>query len=218
MTKDAYEVSATPQAALKIVLSVTINEDTVKVGDEFKAAISLENVSNIYAEDFKIKYDTERFEYLGFDEVDGFKVHNTPTDENGYIRFIVVSQGENFGITGTKTFLNLNFRATTVGTGEVDGLYCRIANTNTEWDLEAALCGADTVTVEQAGILDVNHSGEYTLVDLAIDGYYFGRAAADTDTINHSADQSIDGYINNDDLVYIVNQMLSNPNYTPNSR
>ena len=214
----SVEVSAIPQAAPEAAaaLNVTIAEDTVKVGDEFKAAISLDHVNDIYAEDFKIKYDTERFEYVGFDEVEGFKVYNTTTDENGNIRFIVASQGEQYGITGEKIFLNLNFRAKAVGMGDVSALYCRVANTTTEWNLEGDACGSDTVTVELADVLDVNHSGEYTLVDLAIDGYYFGRAAADTDTINHSADQILDGNINDDDLVYIVNQMLGNTNYTPN--
>lgn len=214
----SVEVSATPQAALEgaAALNVTIAEDTVKVGDEFKAAISLDHVSEIYAEDFKITYDTERFEYMGFDEVEGFKVYNTTTDENGNIRFIVASQGEQYGITGEKIFLNLIFKAKAVGTGDVDALYCRVANTTTEWNLEGNACGSDTVTVELADVQDVNHSGEYTLVDLAIDGYYFGRVAADTDTINHSADQILDGNINDDDLVYIVNQMLGNTNYTPN--
>ncbi|WP_018883474.1 cohesin domain-containing protein [Paenibacillus massiliensis] len=217
-TTYSNEASVTLQAAPEAVLNVTIAEDTVKVGDEFIAAISLENVSSIYAEDFRIKYDTERFDYLGFDQVDGYKVYNTPVDENGQIRFIVASQGEEYGITGAeaRTFLNLKFKAKSVGTGDVDALYCRIANTETEWDLEDDSCGGDTVTVEQADMLDVNHSGEYTLVDLAIDGFYFGRAAADTDTINHSADQVVDGNVNDDDLVYIVNQMLSNTNYAPN--
>ncbi|WP_051289930.1 cohesin domain-containing protein [Paenibacillus massiliensis] len=217
-TTYSNEASVTFEAAPEAVLSVTIAEDTVKVGDEFIAAISLENVSSIYAEDFRIKYDTERFEYLGFDQVDGYKVYNTPVDENGQIRFIVASQGEEYGITGAeaKTFLNLKFKAKSAGTGDVDALYCRIANTETEWDLIDDSCGGDTVTVEQADILDVNHSGEYTLVDLAIDGFYFGRAAADTDTINHSADQVVDGNVNDADLVYIVNQMLNNTNYAPN--
>ncbi|MEK3788334.1 cohesin domain-containing protein [Paenibacillus sp. FSL K6-1230] len=214
----SMEASTTPQAEVagEAVLNVTIAEDTVKVGDAFKAAISLDHVSDIYAEDFKIKYDTERFEYMGFDEVEGFKVYNTTTDEDDNIRFIVASQGEQYGITGEKVFLNLNFKAKAVGSGDVDALYCRIANTTIEWDLEGDACGSDTVTVELADIQDVNHSGEYTLVDLAIDGFYFGRAAADTDTINHSADQIVDGNVNDDDLVYIVNQMLSNTNYAPN--
>lgn len=215
-SENSNEVSVTPLAAPKAVLDISINEDTATVGDKFIANVSLKNIDKIYAEDFTIQYDPSLFEYLGFDEVEGYKVYNTPTDENGRIRFIVASQGEEYGISEAKTFLNLNFKAKAVGTGDVDALYCRVANTTTEWDLEGDSCGSDTVTIEQADIQDVDRSGEYTLVDLAIDGYYFGRSVADTDTTNHSADQMLDDNVNDDDLVYIVNQMLSNTNYKPN--
>ncbi|MDP4098587.1 hypothetical protein OIN60_17790 [Paenibacillus sp. P96] len=71
--------------------------------------------------------------------------------------------------------------------------------------------------MEKSEVLDVNHSGEYTLVDLAVDGFYYGIAVADTDTTKHSADQVSDGNVNQDDLIYIVNRMLDNPNYPSNS-
>lgn len=199
------------------LLRVSIPEDVVKVGDKFTSTISLENLSGIYAEDFTIQYDANLFEFLGFEEIIGYKVYNKPIDENGRIRFIVASQGEEYGIDQATIFLNLNFRAKAIGVGNVDALKCRVANTETEWDLESELCGIDTITVVKADILDVNHSGEYSLVDLAIDGLYFGLAAIDTDTVNHSADQVIDGNVNDDDLFYIVSQMLANSNYSPNN-
>ncbi|WP_305756210.1 cohesin domain-containing protein [Paenibacillus zeirhizosphaerae] len=99
------EASATPQTTVGAVLNVTIDKDTVKVGDKFTSAISLENVSDIYAEDFTIQYDPSLFEYLGYDEVEGYKVYNTPTDENGKIRFIVASQGKEYSISDKATFL-----------------------------------------------------------------------------------------------------------------
>ncbi|WP_338552749.1 cohesin domain-containing protein [Paenibacillus sp. KS-LC4] len=196
------------------VLKVTINENTVKLNDQFTSYISLENVSNIYAEDFTISYDAALFEYVGFEEIAGYKVFNEPTDKDGTIRFIVASQGEAYGINEATTFLKLNFKAKAMGTGKVDAVKCRIADTINEYDLDEAGCTEDSVTVSNP---DVNRSGAYTLVDLAIVGYYHGKTLAETDTVNHVADQTGDGFILNDDLVYVVNQMLNNPNYSPNN-
>lgn len=218
LLESAYsnEVSATIEIKEKAFLNVVNQKNLVKVGEIFTSAISLESVSKVYAEDFTISYDTNLLEFVGFDEIKGYKVYNTPTDKNGQIRFIVASQGEEYGVSAAATLLNLKFKAKAAGSGNVDALYCRVANIENEWDLNDGSCGGDTVTVVEESIRDVNHSGEYTLVDLAIDGFYYGHPVADTDTTNHSADQVIDGIINDDDLVYIVNQILINPNYPPN--
>jgi hypothetical protein len=61
-------------------------------------------------------------------------------------------------------------------------------------------CGEDTVTVEN---MDVNRTGEYTLLDLAIDGYYYGQLASNANPAVDTADQAGDEYVNNDDLVFI---------------
>ncbi|RRJ66253.1 hypothetical protein EHV15_27550 [Paenibacillus oralis] len=153
---------------------------------------------------------------MGYEEVAGYKVYNDPTDNNGNIRFIIASQGKDYGIDEDTVIVKLKFKAIAVGTGDVDALKGRIADTEQEYDLDEENCLQDTVTVVAPAILDVNKSGEYTLVDLAIDAFYFGNAVADTDTVNHQADQVIDETVNDDDLLYIVNQILNNPNYTPN--
>ncbi|MGZ7445361.1 cohesin domain-containing protein [Paenibacillus sp. TH7-28] len=211
------EATATPFAAVtNPILDVIVDEETVTVGQEFVSNIALRNADNIYAEDFTINYDTNLFEYLGYEEVTGYKVCNDPTDNNGNIRFIIASQGKDYGINEDTVIVKLKFKAIAVGTGDVDALKGRIADTEQEYDLDDENCLQDTVTVVAPAILDVNKSGEYTLVDLAIDAFYFGNAVADTDTVNHQADQVIDDTVNDDDLVYIVNRMLINPNYTPN--
>ena len=195
------------------ILDVTIDEDTVKVGQEFFAKISLKNVKEIYAEDFTLKYDTTLFEYVGYEEVTGYKVYNTTADENGSVRFIIASQGEKYGISEDTVIIKLKFKAIKAGTGNVDALKGRIADTTEEYDLDEENCLLDTVTVD---IADVNRSGQYTLVDLAIDGFYFGKAVAETNTTLHNADQVEDGYVNDEDLVYIVNELLNNKEYKPN--
>jgi fibronectin type 3 domain-containing protein len=211
-SSNSNEISLTPQA-LEPTLNIVIAEEKVKVGQEFTANVELKNVTNIYAEDFTVKYDKTLFDYLGFETVTGHQVYNQPTDQNGNLRFIVASQGVNYGITGEKTFVKLKLRAKAVGVGKVDANKCRIADTASEFDLGEPSCGEDTVTVEN---MDVNRTGQYTLLDLAIDGYYYGQLASNANPAVYTADQAGDEYVNNDDLVFIVNQMLLNTNYTPN--
>lgn len=207
-------VQVTPQP-LSAALDVVIDKDKIKVGEQFTSDIVLKNVNNIYAEDFKINYDSTLLNYVGFEEVPGYKIYNQPTDENGTLRFIVASQGEQYGINGEKIFLKLKFSGKAKGTAKVDALECRIADTEAEYDLEGSSCLEDTIVIE--GNKDVNRTGEYTLVDLAIDGFYYGKLAVDTDHSKHDADQAGDENINDDDLLFIVAEILNNTNYPLNT-
>ncbi|NEW08426.1 hypothetical protein GK047_20725 [Paenibacillus sp. SYP-B3998] len=211
---NSNEASATPQSPITS-LNVIIAEEKVKIGQEFTSNIALKNAKDIYAEDFTMKYDNKLFDYVGVEEVPGYKIYNKPTDQNGELRFIVASQGKNFGITGEKTFLKLKFKAKAAGTGKVDALKCRIADTQKEFDLVEGACSEDTVTVE--GVKDVNRTGEYTLLDLSIDAYYFGELASNADPSKYDANQAGDEYVKDEDLVFIANQMINNANYTPNN-
>ncbi|GLI05855.1 hypothetical protein YDYSG_18850 [Paenibacillus tyrfis] len=213
-SEPSNEVSATPQVTSTPTLVVSIAEEKVKVGQEFTSNIALKNVKNIYAEDFTLNYNNKILEYVGFEEVPGYKIYNKPVDQNGNLRFIIASQGKEHGINDEKTFLKLKFKAKTAGTGKVDALKCRIADTEREFDLDESFCSEDSVTVE--GVKDVNRSGEYTLLDLAIDGYYYGQLASNADPSKYDANQAGDEFVRDEDLVYIVNQMLLNTNYPPN--
>ncbi|RED86221.1 cohesin domain-containing protein [Cohnella phaseoli] len=212
-SEPSNEASATPTASP--ILNVVIENEKIKVGEQFTSDIVLENVSNIYAEDFKIDYDSNLLNFIGFEEVPGYKIYNQPTDENGKLRFIIASHGEQYGITGDKVFLKLKFSGKAKGTAKVDALECRIADTESEYDLNEDSCLEDSIVIE--GIKDVNRTGEYTLVDLAIDGFYFGKTVAQTDLSKHDADQVEDGIVDDNDLVFIVNEILNNPNYPLNA-
>jgi hypothetical protein len=110
--------------------------------------------------------------------------------------------------------LKLKFKAKAEGPGKVDALKARIADTEKEYDIEDINCLEDTIIVE--GGQDVNRTGEYTLLDLAIDSYYYGMNTADTDTTKYDTDQDLNGKVEDVDLTIIVDQMLKNTNYTPN--
>ncbi|WP_248931141.1 cohesin domain-containing protein [Paenibacillus hamazuiensis] len=195
-------------------LDIAIAETKVAVGDEIKANVVLKNVNNIYAEDFSVHYDNNRFEYLGIEEVSGYKIYNTPIDQNGTIRFIIASQGQAYGINGETIILKLKLRAKAAGTGKIDAFKCRIANTEREFDLDENSCLEDTVLI--GDVQDVNKSGDYTLLDLAIDAYYYGKHASNADPVKYNVNQAGDEFVTNEDLVYIVNKILANSNYTPN--
>ncbi|WP_281888374.1 cohesin domain-containing protein [Paenibacillus sp. YYML68] len=194
-------------------LDIVIAEDEVKVGQEISANVMLRNVVNIYAEDFTVNYDNSKFEFIGFEEVLGYKVYNTPVDQNGQLRFIVASQGQEYGITGETTLLKLKLKAKAEGMAKVDAQKCRIADTQKEFDLPADDCGEDSLLIE--GFFDVNRSGEYTLLDLAIDAYYYGQLASSTPT-SYNTNQSGDERILEEDLQFIVTQLLENNNYPLN--
>lgn len=200
---------------LKPQLNVVIAEEKVNVGQEFISNIVLKNVKDIYAEDFTIQYDNVHLEYLGFEEVPGYKVYNAPTDNNGTLRFVVASQGADYGINSETTFLKLKFKAKAIGTGKVDATKARIADTTVEFDLEEVDCLEDTVIIQNQ---DVNMSGEYTLLDLAIDAAHFGELGSTVDPTKYVANQVGDDTIRDEDLVFIVAQMLANTNYAPNNK
>ncbi|WP_342562368.1 cohesin domain-containing protein [Paenibacillus sp. FSL R7-0345] len=206
--------TATPAPSEAPTLDVTIMPEKIGLGKEFTADISLKNVNNIYAEDLELKYDKEHLQYLGFEEVTGYKVYNKPMDQNGTIRFIVASQGEAYGINEDTVILKLRFKAKAPGTAVVDSTKARIADTEEEYDLEAMNCLEDNIIIEAT---DVNKSGKFTLVDLAIDARYFKYFAADVDPVKYNAQQAGDEYVNDDDLLYIVEQILDNPDYLPNT-
>ena len=206
--------TATPVSDTEPVLNVDIAKDKIGLGQEFVAEISLENAKDIYAEDFEMQYDKEHLEYLGFEEITGYKVYNKPTDLDGVLRFIVASQGEEYGIQKDTVILKLKFKAKAIGTAVVDSTKARIADTELEYDLKKENCLEDNILIEAT---DVNKSGQYTLVDLAIDAKYFQNLAANVDLIKYNAQQAGDEYVNDDDLLFIVDQMLNNPDYLPNA-
>ncbi|WP_339250092.1 cohesin domain-containing protein [Paenibacillus sp. FSL P2-0089] len=204
----------TPTPALKPTLDVNIAPEKIGLGKEFTADISLKNVKDIYAEDFEVKYDKEHLEYLGFEEINGYKVYNKPIDQNGAVRFVVASQGEEYGINKDTVVVKLKFKAKSKGTAIIDATKARIADTEEEYDLERDNCLEDSVIIEAT---DVNKSGTYTLVDLAIDARYFKYFAPDVDPVKYNAQQAGDEYVNDDDLLFIVDQLLNNPDYLPNT-
>ncbi|EPR13896.1 cohesin domain-containing protein [Ruminiclostridium papyrosolvens] len=196
------------------MLDVT-SVDKAKLGDEITANIVIHNAVNICAEDLKIAYDTSKLQFISAENADGMKIYKEDDIAAGIKRYITACLGKVNAANGDKVLLKLKFKAIDKGEAKIDITNGRIAdNATLEMDVSQENCGEKTILIE--GVKDVNRNGEYTLLDLGIDAWYYGSAVADTDTSKYDADQIINGTIDDDDLTEIVAQILGNTNYSAN--
>lgn len=197
-------------------LTVTASPNDVKVGDQFTTSVAIHNVSNIFAEDISVNYDSNLFDYVGAEAVSGLKIYKEDKSTPGIVRFIVAHLGQENAANGDKDLINLTFKAKSPGTGKVDIIKGRIADNSTlEMDVSEENCGEDIITVE--GVKDVNRSGEFTLLDLGIDAGYYGIDASQTDSTRFDTDVVVDGIINDADLAAVTESILTNGNYPLNN-
>ena len=196
--------------------NVTIESeiDKLSLNKEFSTDIVLHSGKNICAEDIKISYNKDLFEYIGFEQIDGLRVNKEIKNTDlGNLRFIVSSLGKKNAINGDKTMLRLKFKSKAAGKGKIDVIKTRIANNGTiEKDIPEDKCGEKEFTI----ISDVNRDNEFSLLDLGIDSWYYGSDSKDTDITKFDTDIVINGKVDDDDLTEITNQLIINPNYEPN--
>jgi uncharacterized protein YjdB len=197
--------------------SVTVEseKDKLALNSEFTTDIVLHNVKDIYAEDFTVAYDKDLFEYVGYEDVEGLKVFKEIKDtDNGKLRFIVASLGEENGINEDKAVVKLKFKTKASGKGKIDVLKTRISdNEALEKDILEENCGEKEFEI----FADVNRTGDFTLIDLGIDAYYYGKNVDDTDKTKYDADVIFNGVIDAADLIEIAEQMIKNDKYEPNN-
>ena len=196
------------------MLEVT-SVNKAKLGDEITANIVIHNATNICAEDLKIAYDTSKLQFISAENVDGMKIYKEDDIAAGIKRYITTCLAKANAANGDKILLKLKFKAIDKGEAKIDITNGRIAdNATLEMDVSQENCGEKTILIE--GVKDVNRTGEYTLLDLGIDSWYYGDSVEDTDTSKYDADQIVNGTIDDDDLTEIVAQILNNTNYTAN--
>ncbi|MCT4508076.1 MAG: cohesin domain-containing protein [Tepidibacter sp.] len=199
----------------KLIINIKPEKEKIRVNEEVMASLSIDNVNNIYAQDIRVKYDSNLLEYIGpAKELEGIKIVDEKEVKKGELRFILGSKGSSNVINDKTDSIKLKFRGKQAGSAKVDITKGRIATIEKEWEVEEKGCGETTIVIE--GLQDVNKSGEFTLVDLAIDFSYYGLNATDTDTNKYDADVVKDDEINDVDLKVIAQAMKNNPNYQPN--
>ena len=217
-TADGTNLTAT--CAVNVItnnesITVESEKDKLALNSEFTTDIVLHNVKNIYAEDFTVAYDKDLFEYVGYEDVEGLKVFKEIKDtDNGKLRFIVASLGEENGINEDKAVVKLKFKTKARGKGKIDVLKTRISdNEALEKDILEENCGEKEFEI----FADVNRTGDFTLIDLGIDAYYYGKNVDDTDKTKYDADVMSNGVIDDADLTEIAEQMIKNDKYEPNN-
>ncbi len=208
---NSNEVAATLSNSEEMLEVVSI--DKAKVGDEITANIVIHNAVNICAEDIKIAFDTSKLQFISAEGADGIKIFKEDVLTEGIKRYITASLGKANAANGNKTLLKLTFKAKASGEAKIDITSGRIAdNATIEKDIKYENCGEKIILIER-NLMDVNRSGEFSLLDLGINAWYYGDAVADTDTTKYDADVVENGTIDDDDLTEIVKQILNNSNY-----
>ncbi|WXR62114.1 hypothetical protein WG909_02490 [Peptostreptococcaceae bacterium AGR-M142] len=201
-----------------VVLDVEPQEEKIGLDEEVVADLTIDNIEKIAAEDIRIKFDSARLEYLGYEEVEGIKLIKD-IQNHDELRVILASQGEANIINDKKVLLKLKFRGTMTGKALVKVIKGRVTDgIEMERDLEDSDCGRGAILIEEAEIfIDVNNSGEFTLLDLGIDARHFGKDPSSQELEIYNTDVVEDGAIDDADLLEIGNQMLQNGNYIPNN-
>lgn len=208
---ELLENANTSQPSQGTILNIEPEKSKIKLNETVSANLTIDNIKDIAAEDVRIKYDNTKLQFLGSTEVDGIKlVKNEQKD--GELRFIVASKGVTNVVQAKKVLLKLNFKGIAAGDALVDVTKGRVSDGITmEKDLTDDQCGQATITIDNEALVDVNKDGQFTLLDLAIDGRHYSEDPASLPQYN--TDIVVNKAIDDDDLTKIGEYMLANPNY-----
>lgn len=195
------------------IINIEPEKSKIRVNDTVKAKVVIDNISEIAAEDIRITYDATKLKFEGYEEASGIKLVKN-LDKEGELRVIVASLGKDQIVNAKKVLLNLKFRGISVGEAKVDVIKARVSDgLEMEKDLTDEECGEATIIIEAPIFLDVNKSGEFTLLDLAIDARHFAKDPKLAELLKYNTDVVVNNNIDDADLLEIGQQMLSNVNY-----
>ncbi|AGF59568.1 uncharacterized protein YjdB [Clostridium saccharoperbutylacetonicum] len=207
-------LSATCVVTVKrdIILDIEPKKDKIHIKENVIANLVIENITEIAAEDALIKYDNTKLKFIGTNEVEGIKLIKLDQDDNE-LRIITASEGLEGIANAKRVLLKLYFQGIASGEALVDIIKGKVSDgIQMEKDLTYDECGEATITIDDIVIPDdVNRSGEFTLLDLAIDARHLGENP--NSLPQYVTDQVINGAIDNDDLLKIGEYMLNNLNY-----
>lgn len=200
-----------------VILDAEPEKEIIKIDEEVLVDLTINNIQEITAEDIRIKYDSDRLEFLGYEEVEGIKlVKDLQNDDE--LRVILASKGEANIINAKEILLKLRFRGEMAGEALLDVTKGRVTDgIEMEKDLEEKDCGKGIILIEEDELLDVNNSGEFTLLDLGIDARHLNKDPKAQELLVYNTDIVEDGSIDDMDLLEIGKLMLENDNYEPNN-
>ncbi|MBC6003615.1 hypothetical protein H8891_07355 [Paeniclostridium sp. NSJ-45] len=211
-----FNVYTDDKETTKSVLDIEPVKEKIKLNEEAIANLTINNITEIAAEDISLKYDNEKLKFISFEEVEGVKlVKDIQDDKNGKLRVILASKGEANIINSKKTLLKLKFKGIKKGEAIVDVTKGRVSDgIEMEKDLTDKQCDEGKIIIEE--IKDVNKSGEFTLLDLAIDARHLNKNPKAQELSKYNTDISINDAIDENDLLEIGKLMIDNPSYEPN--
>lgn len=195
---------------LEIPLSLNFSDSSVNnyiyTDQMLNVKIGLDGTGDYYALDTIIDYDRDLLELKGYSIKKGLKDYYFSSEENS-LRYIIASQGKENPINSSVSdIIYLSFAPRKAGIANITIKKGQVADLEHEVNINNL--GTMTVTIENPRN-DINRDGQFTLVDLAIDAYYYGMNVVNTDTTKYDADIIPDGKIDDADLQEIVKQMLA---------
>lgn len=181
------------------------------LGETFSVKMTVSTTSDaVYAEDLVLNYDTEKLNYEGYEEIEGFSVYPVATTDSS-VRFRVANKTPIESYT-TQEMIQLNFSTTTSGQAYIENTCGKISNAETERDLRYSERGKYYFKISKNDIDDVNGDGEFTLVDLAIDAKHFGKYVGNVDTTDN-IDLDGDRSVTDKDIAIINEYIDKNDEY-----
>lgn len=184
------------------------NDKHLKLNETIKVPVVASGSSVYYAMDTSISYDTTKLKYTGYEIQNTFKDCYASSKDN-LLRFIIASKGKDNPInTDDQYIIYLNFQAIGKGKADIQVSSGTFADLDKEEVLEDKELGKITLTIEDTPG-DINRDGKFNLVDLAIDAYYYGVSAEETDKTKYDADIIPDGNIDDLDLQEITNMIIN---------
>ncbi|MEQ7049104.1 cohesin domain-containing protein [Paenibacillaceae sp. P-4] len=200
------EASAMPQAS-GVTLDIESAKDKVFLNETFTVQAVLNNATNIYAEDFNVKYDKTRFQLVKVEAADHMGLFHNGTVADDTVRLITASLGKDYGINGKGTLVHFTFKAIGLGKGKIDATKGKIAdNGTTEVTLTEENCGEKEIEVIGGELTN------FTLKHLGFLGFNYSEDKNKlTDELKNLLGST--GNVADVDLVQLTNAILANPNY-----
>ena len=181
--------------------------DTVYGSVYFTVYCDIDYASNIYAEDITIGYDENLFEYIDAETIGGDQTiyHEGPAVA-GSVRYILASNGEQYGINGHERLLAITFRSRNLnGTGEIKVESGVVANHLGE----ETSCICRGISIRTYAIdADVNGDGRISIGDVAITAFNLTKPTGSW--TNPRVDVDSNGRVDDYDLRLIVQRILAN--------
>lgn len=196
---------------------------SVALEQEFAVDIGFESIDEelkVLVAKLGITYNTERFDYLGYTEVEeGLAIQESTTEPVGTLQFVLANTGVENAITDNVSLLKLHFKSKdTIGSGMINVTSAEFSAVGKVDESIPYTVNPDldniTVSVLNKILGDIDNSGTVGTSDLYYICYYYGESEESTNWNNAkkadvTGDSGIpDGKVDIADLVFVAKRIL----------